>query len=353
MTEALPMAGAPANANVNLAGLTKNDYRGAPSTLCQGCGHNSISNQIIAALYEMNTVPEDVMKFSGIGCSSKSPTYFLNRTFGFNSLHGRMPSIATGALFANANMKGIGVSGDGDSASIGMGQFKHIMRRNVNMVYIVENNGVYGLTKGQFSATAEKGLQLKKQGENPYMPIDICMEAVVSNATFVARSFAGNPKQVKEILKAAIAHQGIAVLDIISPCVTFNDQATAFHSYAWGKEHEQPLHEISYVPPRNEIMLDRELEAGEVREVAMHDGSTIILKNLEKGFDPTNRFEAMRVMEEAQRNNWLVTGLLYINQNKPTLTSIYDLVDTPLNRLTQADLRPERSAIDKVNALMF
>jgi 2-oxoglutarate/2-oxoacid ferredoxin oxidoreductase subunit beta len=353
MTEALPMAGAPANANLNLAGLTKNDYRGAPSTLCQGCGHNSISNQIIAALYEMNTVPEDVMKFSGIGCSSKSPTYFLNRTFGFNSLHGRMPSIATGALFANAQMKGIGVSGDGDSASIGMGQFKHIMRRNVNMVYIVENNGVYGLTKGQFSATAEKGLQLKKQGENPYLPIDICMEAVISNATFVARSFAGNPKQVKELLKAAIAHQGIAVLDIISPCVTFNDQATAFHSYAWGKEHEQPLHEISYVPPRSEIMLDRDLAEGEIREVAMHDGSMIVLKNLEKGFDPTNRFEAMRVMEEAQRNNWLVTGLLYINQNKPTLTSVYDLVDTPLNRLTQADLRPERAAIDKVNALMF
>lgn len=353
MTEALPMAGVPASANVNLAGLTKNDYRGAPSTLCQGCGHNSISNQIIAALYEMNTVPEDVMKFSGIGCSSKSPTYFLNRTFGFNSLHGRMPSIATGALFANATMKGIGVSGDGDSASIGMGQFKHIMRRNVNMVYIVENNGVYGLTKGQFSATAEKGLQLKKQGENPYMPIDICMEAVISNASFVARSFAGNPKQVKELLKAAIAHEGIAVLDIISPCVTFNDQATAFHSYAWGKEHEQPLHEISYIAPRNEIMLEREMEEGEVREVAMHDGSTIILKNLEKSFDPTNRFEAMRVMEEAQRNNWLVTGLLYINQNKPTLTSVYDLVDTPLNRLTQADLRPDRSAIDKVNALMF
>lgn len=351
MTEALPMAGA--TANVNLAGLTKNDYRGAPSTLCQGCGHNSISNQIIAALYEMNTVPEDVMKFSGIGCSSKSPTYFLNRTFGFNSLHGRMPSIATGALFANAKMKGIGVSGDGDSASIGMGQFKHVMRRNVNMVYIVENNGVYGLTKGQFSATAEKGLNLKKQGENPYMPVDICMEALISNATFVARSFAGNPKQVKELLKAAIAHEGIAVLDIISPCVTFNDQANAFHSYAWGKDHEQPLHEISYIAPRSEIMLEREMEEGEIREVSMHDGSTVILKNLEKSYDPTNRYEAMRVMEEARENNWLVTGLLYINETKPTLTTMHDLVDTPLNRLTEADLRPDRSAIDKVNALMF
>lgn len=351
MTEALPMAGA--QTNVNLAGLTKNDYRGAPTTLCQGCGHNSISNQIVSALYEMNIVPEDVMKFSGIGCSSKSPTYFLNRTFGFNSLHGRMPSIATGALFADARMKGIGVSGDGDSASIGMGQFKHIMRRNVNMVYIVENNGVYGLTKGQFSATAEKGLQLKKQGENPYMPVDICMEALVSNATFVARSFAGNPKQVKELLKVALAHDGIAVMDIISPCVTFNNQENAFHSYAWGKDHEEPLHEISYIAPRSEIVLEREMEDGEIREVAMHDGSTVILKNLEKGYDPTNRYEALRVMEEAQRNNWLVTGLLYVNTSKPNLTSIYNLVDTPLNRLTEAELRPDRSMIDKVNALMF
>ena len=351
MTQALPMAGA--TVNVNLAGLTKNDYRGAPSTLCQGCGHNSISNQIIAALYETNTVPEDVLKFSGIGCSSKSPTYFLNRTFGFNSLHGRMPSIATGALFADLRMRGIGVSGDGDSASIGMGQFKHVMRRNVNLVYIVENNGVYGLTKGQFSATAERGLQLKKQGENPYMPVDICMEALVSNATFVARSFAGNSKQVKEILKAALAHDGIAVLDIISPCVTFNNQENAFHSYAWGKDHEEPLHEISYIAPRDEIMLERDMEDGEVREVAMHDGSTVILKNLEKGYDPTNRYEALRVMEEAQRNNWLVTGLLYVNTTKPNLTSIYNLVDTPLNRLTESDLRPERAAIDKVNAMMF
>ena len=351
MTETLPMAGA--TANVNLAGLSKNEYRGNPSTLCQGCGHNSISNQIITALYEMNIVPEDVVKFSGIGCSSKSPTYFLNRSFGFNSLHGRMPSIATGALFADQHLKGIGVSGDGDSASIGMGQFKHVMRRNVNMLYIVENNGVYGLTKGQFSATAEKGLQLKKQGENPYMPVDICMEALVSNATFVARSFAGNPKQVKELLKAALAHDGIAVLDIISPCVTFNNQDNAYHSYAWGKDHEEPLHEISYIAPRNEIMLEREMEEGEMREVAMHDGSTVILKNLEKGYDPTNRFEALRVMEESQQNNWLITGLLYVNTTKPNLTSLYNLVDTPLNRLAEVDLRPEPAALDKVNALMF
>ncbi len=351
MTETLPMAGA--TTSVNLAGLSKNDYRGAPTTLCQGCGHNSISNQIVGALYEMNVVPETIVKFSGIGCSSKSPTYFLNRSFGFNSLHGRMPAIATGALFGDQSLKGIGVSGDGDSASIGMGQFKHVMRRNVNMLYIVENNGVYGLTKGQFSATAEKGLELKKQGQNIYMPVDICMEAFISNATFIARSFAGNAKQVKELLKAALAHKGIAVLDIISPCVTFNNQENAFHSYSWGKDHEEPLHEISYIAPRNEIVLEREMEEGEVREVAMHDGSVVILKNLEKGYDPTDRFEALRVMEEAQQNGWMVTGLLYVDTSKPALTDMYNLVDTPLNRLTESDLRPERAMIDKVNALMF
>src|SRR5512134_1546682 len=326
MTQPLPMAGAPANANVNLAGLVKNDYRGNPSTLCQGCGHNSISNQIISAMYELNIVPENVIKFSGIGCSSKSPTYFLNRSFGFNSLHGRMPSIATGALFGDVSLKGVGVSGDGDSASIGMGQFKHVMRRNVNMVYIVENNGVYGLTKGQFSATAEKGLSLKKQGSNQYMPVDICMEAIASNATFVARCFAGNPKQVKELLKAAMAHKGIAVLDIISPCVTFNNQSNAFHSYTWGKDHEEPLHDISYIAPRSEIMLEEEMLEGEVREVSMHDGSVIVLKNLEKDYNPTDRFEAIRVLAEAQANNWLATGLIYIETGKPALTEIYHLV---------------------------
>jgi 2-oxoglutarate ferredoxin oxidoreductase subunit beta len=345
------MAGAPAQAN--LAGLTKNEYRGNPSTLCQGCGHNSISNQIVGALFEMNIVPEDVVKFSGIGCSSKSPTYFLNRSFGFNGLHGRMPPVATGALFGDYRLKGLGISGDGDSASIGMGQFKHVVRRNVNMLYIVENNGVYGLTKGQFSATAEVGLSLKHQGTNPYMPVDICMEALASNATFVARSFAGNPKQVKELLKAALAHNGMAVLDIISPCVTFNNQSNAFHSYAWGKDHEEPLHDITYIAPRNEIILEEEMKEGEVREVELHDGSVIILKNLEKDYNPTKRFEALRVLEEAQRNNWMVTGLLYVETNRPTLTERHNLVETPLNRLTDVALRPGRDMIAKVNGLMF
>ncbi|HSG42184.1 MAG TPA: 2-oxoacid:ferredoxin oxidoreductase subunit beta [Anaerolineales bacterium] len=346
MTQPLPMAGASAE-------LTKSDYRGNPTTLCQGCGHNSISNQIVAAMYELKVVPESVIKFSGIGCSSKSPTYFMNRSFGFNSLHGRMPSIATGALFGDASMKGIGVSGDGDTASIGMGQFKHVMRRNLDMVYIVENNGVYGLTKGQFSATAEKDLFLKKQGTNPYMPVDICMEAVISNATFVARSFAGNPKQVKELLKAAFAHKGIAVLDIISPCVTFNNQTNAYHSYAWGKEHEEPLHDITYIAPRNEIMLEDEMKEGEIREVAMHDGSIIVLKNLDKSHDPTNRAEALQILDEAEQNNWLATGLIYVRSDKPSLEETYDLVNTPLNRLTESDLRPAPKMMDKINDLMF
>jgi 2-oxoglutarate ferredoxin oxidoreductase subunit beta len=351
MAQALPMAGAPAQ--INTVGLTKNDYRGSPSTLCQGCGHNSISNQIVTALYEMNIVPEDVVKFSGIGCSSKSPTYFLNRSFGFNGLHGRMPPVATGALFGDYRLKGLGLSGDGDSASIGMGQFKHIVRRNVNMVYIVENNGVYGLTKGQFSATAEVGLTLKHQGTNAYMPVDICLEALASNGTFVARSFAGNPKQVKELLKAAISHNGTAVLDIISPCVTFNNQSNAFHSYAWGKDHEEPLHDITYIAPRNEIILEEEMKEGEIREVQLHDGSTVILKNLDKNYDPTDRAAAYRILEEAQRNNWLITGLLYLDTSKPTLTETHNLVDAPLNRLTDADLRPAPEVMSKVNDLMF
>lgn len=207
-------------AGTNQVGLTKGDYRGMPTTLCQGCGHNSISSQIIAAAYELDIPPEKLVKFSGIGCSSKSPAYFLGRAFGFNGLHGRMPSIATGAMFGDHTLTAVGVSGDGDTASIGMGQFKHVMRRNLPFIYIVENNGVYGLTKGQFSATAETGLTLKDYGTNLYMPIDIAWEAAVGNATFVARSFAGDPKQVKELIKAALSHNGIAVLDIISPCVT-------------------------------------------------------------------------------------------------------------------------------------
>jgi 2-oxoglutarate ferredoxin oxidoreductase subunit beta len=336
---------------INSIGLSKSDYRGNPSTLCQGCGHNSISSQIIAACYEMDIQPEGIVKFSGIGCSSKSLNYFLNRSFGFNGLHGRMPSLATGALFADHRLKGLGVSGDGDTASIGMGQFKHVIRRNMRLVYIVENNGVYGLTKGQFSATAESGLTLKGHGTNPYMPVDIAWEALVGRATFVARSFAGDPKQVKELIKAAISHNGVAVLDIISPCVTFNNQDIAMHSYAWGKNHEIALHELSYVPPAEEILVD--YEVGEDKEVVLHDGSIIMLKKLDRDYDPTDRTAAIKVLEEANSNSYLITGLLYINTDQPSMVDIYDLTETPLNRLSEDIIRPPRETINRINEMMF
>ena len=339
------------NLQVNLIGLEKSDYRGDTTTLCQGCGHNSIASQIIAACYEMDIQPENLIKFSGIGCSSKSPAYFLGRSFGFNGLHGRMPSLATGSMFGDHTMLAIGVSGDGDTASIGMGQFKHVMRRNLPMVYIVENNGVYGLTKGQFSATAESGLTLKGYGTNPYMPIDLAWEALVGNATFVARSFAGDPRQVKELIKAALSHRGIAVLDIISPCVTFNNTDTSMHSYAWGKEHEVALHELSYVPEREDILVD--YEEGDMIDVTMHDGSTVVLKKLEHDYDPTNRSHALSILEEANTKNWLLTGLIYIDTEAPCLLDIFNLTDTALNRLKEHQIRPSRESIDKVNAMMF
>jgi 2-oxoglutarate ferredoxin oxidoreductase subunit beta len=336
---------------VNLAGLGKSDYKGKATTLCQGCGHNSISSQIIAACYELDIIPESIVKFSGIGCSSKSPAYFLGRSFGFNGLHGRMPSLATGAMFGNHSLIGLGVSGDGDTASIGMGQFKHIMRRNLPFVYIVENNGVYGLTKGQFSATAESGLTLKGHGTNLYMPVDIAWEAVVGNATFVARSVAGDRKQLKELLKAALSHGGIAVLDIISPCVTFNNTDESMHSYAWGRDHEVALHELSYVPPLEDILVD--YQEGEVIDVTMHDGSSVVLKKLERDYDPTNRNRAIALLEEANRKNWLITGLIYIDTKQPSLFDIYNLPDIPLNRLEPNQMRPPRESIEKVNQMMF
>lgn len=343
-----------AKVKVNKIGLSKKDYRGAPTTLCAGCGHNSISNQIIAMAYELNIVPEDLIKFSGIGCSSKSPTYFLNRTFGFNSLHGRMPSIATGALFGDHTLRGVAVSGDGDTSNIGMGQFKHVMRRNLPLVYIVENNGVYGLTKGQFSATAEKGLSLKSQGSNPYHPIDLALEALVSGATFVARSFAGDAKQVKALIKAALSHDGIAFLDIISPCVTFNNDDDARHSFGWGKEHNEPLHDFSYVPVEEEIILDGEFSEGETRTVTMHDGSQIVLKKLDQDYDPSLRRNAIDIIQKSNEEDVLLTGLLYIDTEQPTLWDVYNLPkDKPLNRFTQKEIRPAKSTLKKINDQMF
>jgi len=348
-----PTAAATPTIQLNSVGLSKNDYRGLASTLCAGCGHNSISNQIIAAAYELNIVPEDVIKLSGIGCSSKSPAYFLNRSFGFNSLHGRMPSVATGAIFGDHRMKAIAVTGDGDTTNIGMGQFKHIMRRNAPVVYIVENNGVYGLTKGQFSATAELGLRLKYQGTNPFTPVDIVQEAMASGATFVARSFAGDANQVKALIKAALSHKGIAVLDIISPCVTFNNEDDSRHSYGWGREHEEPLHDFSYVPREQEIVIT-DFPEGTTKMVTLHDGAQILLKKLERDYDPTQRSAAMRLIEESHDSAVLLTGLIYVEPERASLSETYQLPkNRALNRMTEKELRPAKSMIEKANAMMF
>ena len=333
----------------NAIGLTQADYKGLPTSLCKGCGHNSISSQIVSVAYELSLQPHEIVRLSGIGCSSKSPAYFLDRSHGFNSLHGRMPSVGTGALMANHQLLAIGVSGDGDTASIGMGQFKHLMRRNVRMVYVVENNGVYGLTKGQFSATADEGQSLKYAGTNPFPPEDLCIEAIVSGCTFVARSFSGDPKQVRELLKAALSHRGTAMLDIISPCVTFNNRDTATKSYGWGKANAERLLDITYlprdfVPVTDEIMID-DYSPGEVQMVQLHDGSTILLSKLEEDYDPTDRLAAMGRLELARQNEEMITGLLYIDPNRPSLAEVSNLVDTPLALLSEERIRPSRQAL--------
>ncbi|MBE2197792.1 MAG: 2-oxoacid:ferredoxin oxidoreductase subunit beta [Anaerolinea sp.] len=337
---------------VNLIGLAKADYNGSPSTLCQGCGHNSISSQIIQVAYELSIRPHEIIKLSGIGCSSKSPAYFLGQSFGFNSLHGRMPSIGTGAFVANHSLRAIGVSGDGDTGSIGMGQFKHMMRRNVRMVYIVENNGVYGLTKGQFSATADEGQVLKYAGENEFPPVDICMEAIIAGAGFVARSFSGDAKQVRELLKAALSFNGTAVLDIISPCVAFNNQDTSTKSYGYGKEHEAPLHDFGWVPPSEEIVID-DYEPGTMQVVAMPDGSYIQLRKLDEDYDPTDKLGALHRLQWAQQNQEFITGLVYYNPNRPNLAEVNKLVETPLAQLPEAKLRPVKEKLDEIMAGMM
>ncbi len=335
----------------NTLGLERTDYKGSTSTLCPGCGHDSISNQIISVAYDANLPMHRVIKLSGIGCSSKTPAYFLGRSHAFNGVHGRMPSVATGATLANNDLIAIAVSGDGDTGSIGFGQFKHLIRRNVPMVYIIENNGVYGLTKGQFSATSDEGQKLKYYGLNELPAIDLCLEAIIGGATFVARSFSGDSKQVQTLLKAALAHRGTAIIDVISPCVTFNNAPESNKSYPYGKEHEQPLHEyefipVGYVEPRAEITAD--YEEGQEIEVQMHDGSVIRLKKLDRGHDPRNRFEAIRVLEEASRDQQFITGLIYYEEPRPVLIDTLKVTQTPLSRLTPEQLRPAQPALDKL-----
>ncbi|GDX67015.1 2-oxoglutarate ferredoxin oxidoreductase subunit beta [Anaerolineae bacterium] len=337
-----------APSKLNLIGLDKSDYKGNPSTLCAGCGHDSISAQIIQVAFELGLKPENVIKLSGIGCSSKSPAYFLNRSHGLNAVHGRMPSVASGAMLANRTLTAIGVSGDGDTGSIGLGQFKHIIRRNVPMVYVIENNGVYGLTKGQFSATSDEGQKLKYYGDNEYPAVDLCMEAIVSGCGFVARSFAGDPKQVRPLLKAAFSFNGTAVLDIISPCVTFNNNPDSNKSYEWVRDHDSPLHDISFVPVREEITVD--YEPGETKAVTMHDGAKIVLKKLAGEHDPTDRMAAIMLLERSRTDNVLTTGLIYYNPDRDTVQDSEGMVATALALLPDEKLRPVRSTLEKIVA---
>src|SRR5947208_6758879 len=298
---------------INRLGLSVLDYRGGKTTLCAGCGHNAISERIIDALYEMGVQPERVAKLSGIGCSSKSPAYFLSRAHSFNSVHGRMPSVATGAVLANRGLMALGVSGDGDTASIGIGQFVHLMRRNLPIIYIIEDNGVYGLTKGQFSATADLGSKLKTGVINDLPPIDTCALAITLGATFVGRSFSGDKKQLHAMLKAAIAHKGTVMLDVISPCVTFNDHVGSTKSYKYVLEHEERLHEVDFVPSFENISVD--YDPGTTFQVTMHDGSQLRLRKLEEDYDPTNRIAAIKRLMEAHVNGEVLTGVFYINAN--------------------------------------
>ncbi len=336
---------APPPKKVNRIGLEVLSYKGSKTTLCAGCGHNAISERVVECFYELGIEPYSVAKFSGIGCSSKSPAYFLGLSHGFNGVHGRMPAIATGALLANRNLLGLGVTGDGDTASIGIGQFMHLVRRNLPMIYIIEDNGVYGLTKGQFSATADLGSKLKTGTPNDLPPFDCCALALKWGATFVARSFSGDKKQLQAILRASIAHRGLSVIDVISPCVTFNDHEGSTKSYSYMKDHEEPLHELDFVPSFEDISV--EMAEGEVREIEMHDGSRLRIRTVGRDYDPTDRLAALAALEEAEKNGEVLTGVLYVNTAKPTFLELLNLGDEPLATLPLEKVRPPKAALEQ------
>ncbi len=331
----------------NDLGYSKSDYEGAISTLCAGCGHDSISSAIVQACYELSIEPHRVAKLSGIGCSSKTPTYFLSHSHGFNSVHGRMPSVTTGANMANRDLIYLGVSGDGDSASIGMGQFCHVVRRNLNMVYVVMNNGCYGLTKGQDSATADLGSVSKKGDPNPFQGIDMVTLAIELGATFVGRSFSGDKTQLVPLLKAAMSHPGFAFLDVISPCVTFNNNPGSTKSYQFVRDHLGPSPQVDEVPFQDPILID--YEAGSSAEVSMHDGSWIQLRKLSAGWDPRDRTAALLHVREAQERSDILTGLIYVD---PDSRDIHELMGTsirPLNQLTELELCPGTNVLEQIN----
>ena len=332
----------------NKLGYTHRDYEGTVSTLCAGCGHDSISGAIIQAFFELDVQPHRVAKLSGIGCSSKTPTYFLGNSHGFNSVHGRMPSVLTGASLANRDLIYFGVSGDGDSASIGLGQFAHAMRRGVNMVYIVENNGVYGLTKGQFSATADKGSKAKRGAVNNDEAIDLAMLALQLGASFVARSFSGDKAQLVPLIRAAIAHEGAAFIDVISPCVAFNNHAGSTKSYDFVREHNDAVNRLDFMPKRSEITTD--YAPGTVQQVVQHDGSVLRLRKLHEDYDASDKIGAMNYLLQRQVAGEIVTGLLYLRADADDLHRLLNTIDRPLNELGEKELVPGAAALDKFNA---
>jgi 2-oxoglutarate ferredoxin oxidoreductase subunit beta len=337
MTTAAP------SAPTNKLGMTKQDYVGSKSTLCAGCGHDSITAQLINAAFESSLEAHMVGKYSGIGCSSKTPAYFFNQAWGFNSVHGRMPAVATGASLANRKLVNIGVSGDGDSMSIGIGQLVHMIRRNVPIIYIIEDNGVYGLTKGQFSATADLGSVLKHGSVNELPPIDPCTLAIELGCGFVARSFSGDPKQLNAILKAAMAFNGTCIIDVISPCVTFNNHDSSTKSYKNAKDHDFPLHELGFV--QYSELENVEIPAGEAKVVTFPDGSKVTFRALREDHDPTDRFGTLKLLHEGIEKGEFLTGLLYVNTAKPTIHDTTHIVDTPLVQLGQAALKPGPEAL--------
>lgn len=333
---------------VNDLGFTRADYEGSISTLCAGCGHDSINGAIVRACHELSLEPHKIAKLSGIGCSSKAPTYFLGKSHGFNSVHGRMPSVATGAAMANRDLMYLGVSGDGDTASIGMGQFAHVVRRNLNMVYIVMNNGCYGLTKGQDSATADEGSASKKGDPSLFGAIDLPGLALQLGATFVARSFSGDKDQLVPLIKAAMSHRGFALIDVISPCVTFNNNPGSTKSYEFVREHSEATGTMDFVPMRDEITT--RYQAGSMHEVTLHDGSVLHLHKMSDTHDPFDRSSAIQAVEQSRAKGEILTGLVYMNKNSAELHELLQTSQRPLNALDESDLCPGSKMLDNINA---
>ena len=333
---------------VNALGLTPRDYEGTMSTLCAGCGHDSVTAAVVQAVFELGIPPHRLAKMSGIGCSSKTPTYFVSQAHGFNAVHGRMPTIATGANAANRELVYLGVSGDGDSLSIGLGHLCHAIRRNVDMLYLIENNGVYGLTKGQFSASADVGSKAKRGEENRQPPIDPVLLALTLGATFVARSFSGDKAQLVPILKAGLQHRGLALVDVISPCVAFNDHEGSTKSYRYTREHARPIAIADFVPPAREITA--EYEPGAVREVALHDGSVVRFRKVAKDYDPRDRDAVQAYLTERQRAGEVPTGLLYLDPESQDMNATLGTVGRPLVDLPFEELCPGDSVLQELMA---